>query len=441
MGEPNVSYGIYQPRTPSFGTKNTAVLKKFMVHFRRPSDYAGKYGFDWLRDEYIHPIVTVTNDNNGTAIGAPTALCKNVANLTREYKDGTIYGKDYFPSWLAIFPHTTTSQFAHGSNMHKDGVKLDLEIEEIEALQQDDTELLFESNSQYLTITPNKLSLKTLIGTKKSKNLSGKVVNYYSTSKKITVKCSGGVLNSHGEIKVFAKLGTSPKVEVGKLKVFKNNIIPKAEIVAVNVITNPSQKASLRTDYQYLFKNQSFNQALIRAEVKVDTEFDLTSLANNTDVSTFLNNNHSYSGARKLDDIVSLYEKYGKYGNIRGGINSNNTHRTYLFFTSLSAGGTRGRCSLDINNDWGNSYIVFNIGLQNARTIIHECGHSFGLPHTFQEGSYAGPHIFYQGYTDAYMDYDWSQPSSANIYSGKMFSFYKWQWELMRRDRSLIFNY
>ena len=28
-------------------------LPKFLVHFRRPDDYRGEFGFDWIRDEYI----------------------------------------------------------------------------------------------------------------------------------------------------------------------------------------------------------------------------------------------------------------------------------------------------------------------------------------------------------------------------------------------------
>ena len=40
-------------------------LPKFLVHFRRPDDYRGEFGFDWIRDEYIYPIVKVAIDNKG----------------------------------------------------------------------------------------------------------------------------------------------------------------------------------------------------------------------------------------------------------------------------------------------------------------------------------------------------------------------------------------
>ena len=29
-------------------------LKKFLVHFRRGSNYKGEYGFDWVREDYIY---------------------------------------------------------------------------------------------------------------------------------------------------------------------------------------------------------------------------------------------------------------------------------------------------------------------------------------------------------------------------------------------------
>ncbi len=45
----------------------------------------------------------------------------------------------------------------------------------------------------------------------------------------------------------------------------------------------------------------------------------------------------------------------------------------------------------------------------------------------------------YQGYSDNYMDYNWQKGSPApeggyygsrdNVYKGKMYSLYKWQWE------------
>lgn len=453
-GYPNTKTTIKLPQVVS--------LKKFMVHFRRPSDYNGKYGFDWLRDEYIYPIINVTHDNQGTPIGGKKALCLDVTKLKTEYKDTSLspYGKDYYPAWLSIFPHTTTAQFKHGSSMHASGVNLDLEVEELESLAKDSTELLFETNNQFLKITPEKLKLKDLIGKKERKNLGGtNTREYYLATKKVNIKCKGGTLNKNEEIKVFAKLGNK-KEEVGKLILSKNDEIPKAEIVAINVISSAT-KAGIKSDYQYLFKNQSFNQALVRAEVKVDTEFNLVELSKKHPVvQTFLNNVSSMGSKQIKNTLVSFYETYGKHrptsntGKINY-ITSTGTTRTYLFYTEFLAGNVLGSYSLDANNNWGNSYIIYKSALKDDHTIIHEAAHSLGLPHIFQGGSYAGKHTFYHGYTENYMDYTWQlglpvdatdltkgfYSSGDNKFKGKMYSFYKWQWKELRSDRSLITNY
>ncbi|GEQ86361.1 hypothetical protein ULMS_18690 [Patiriisocius marinistellae] len=449
-------------------------LKRFLVHFRRPDSYQGKYGFDWLRDEYIYPIKTVTNDNNGVAIGSPTALCTNPTALKTEYRITNVvnpirpYGKDYYPAWLSIFPHTTTTQFAHGSNMHSSGVTLDLEIEEIDALSSDATKLIFVSDNPNLTITPNQIDLHTLIGTKQTKSLGGSDTrDFYLATAQVNIKSINAPLTSHTEIKVIAKLARQEE-EVGKLMVYKNNVIPKAEIVAVNVITG-STSASLRNDYQYLFKKQSFNQALIRAEVRVDTQFNINTLpSSDVDVINFKTNyinstsNIGRGNASAFkNDLIALYEKFGDHAPNGSGIDTNANKRTYLFYTTITAqtAGTmvQGSCSANYNTNtagiitginWGNAYIIFGTALQSKRTVLHEGAHSFSLTHTFQQSSsritVSSPFVFYKGFTDNIMDYvnqvgvSTRNPFEAN---DKMNNFYKWQWGIMRNDRSLIFSY
>ncbi|OAB78236.1 zinc metalloprotease [Cochleicola gelatinilyticus] len=431
------------------------VLKKFMVHFRRPSSYQGEYGFDWLRDEYIYPIKTVTHNNSGSPLTGKTPFCMDVGALKTEYKTTDVvnpispYGKDYYPAWLSIFPHTTTAQFAHGSRMHRFGVTLDLEIEEIETLSSDATKITFESGNRNLIVTPSEINLQTLLGSKQTKSLGGSLTRtYYHSSGKVNIKSKDAPLAAHTEIKVFAQLG-SQKEEVGKLMVYKNDVIPKAEIVVVNVITG-STSASLRSDYQFLFKNQSFNQALIRAEVTTDTNFDLTALSSNSDVAAFLSGYSSMSAETIRSAIETLYLKYGTHKPSVGGIDDSTNKKTYLFYTDISAGTINGICSLDIPTmTWGNHYVIFNSGLSSKRTVIHECGHSFSLPHVFSAS--LSPFDFYQGYTDNYMDYTWQRGSPSpsggyyssgdNKYKGKMYSLFKWQWPIIRSDRSLILTY
>ena len=435
------------------GGNHQTQLKKFLVHFRRPKDYRGEYGFDWLREEYIYPLVTVTNDNDGSPINRKVTLCKGVDSLKEKYREDVVnpinpYGKEYFPAWLSIFPFTTNEQFPHGSRMHKNGVFLDLQIDEIDTIVPDGTEIIFETGSPYLEITPNKIPISEVLSTKKrSRRVGGNLINFYYLPKKINIKCKDQPLKRHKDIKVFAKLKGESK-EIGKLMVYKNDVIPKAELVVVNVITNNNNKAKLYEGYQFLLKRQAFNQALIRAEVKIDTEFNLNNLRHNSDVNVFLNNYRSLRADQILDWITKLYEKYGKYGKVPGGINSNNTRKTFLFFTSLTAGNTLGITHLE-HNLWGNVFTIFHSGLLDEHTIVHECAHSLSFHHIFDDDLSKFP--FYWGYKDNYMDYTWQRgendsrggffSTGDNTYKGKMYSFFKWQWDIMRRDRSLTFNY
>jgi hypothetical protein len=483
----NVKIKGYPGTKTAIQVPKVANLKKFVVNFRRGktftdtnqniSDYVGQYGFDWLRDEYIYPIIKVTHDNQGFPINTETPLCLDVAKLKTEYKDSSLspYGKDYFPAWLSIFPHTKSVEFKHGSSMHKNGVDLDLEIEELENLSKDATELLFETNNKFLIVTPEKLNLKDLIDKKETKSLGGTDVrDYYLAENKINIKCKSGVLIKDEEVRVFAKLG-SKKVEVGKLILSKNNIIPKAEVVAINVLIG-GKGGRLRDDYEFIFKRQSYNQALVRAEVDVDTKFNLNNLPQTDQkVLDFIANYSSgtlpsgKSSDNFRKELIELYDLYGKHKPKGGLIDTNVNKRTYLFFTNFSAGNTNGICSAEFNKDisgnitsidWGNAYIVFDGGSKSKRTLIHECGHSLSLPHIFMaaEGTFkvSSSHVFYKGYTDNYMDYEWQQgaivwdsvknkwnrySSGDNKYKGKMYSFFKWQWDIIRKDESLIKNY
>lgn len=88
----------------------------------------------------------------------------------------------------------------------------------------------------------------------------------------------------------------------------------------------------------------------------------------------------------------------------------------------------------------GNALLIFKQALQNNDTLVHELGHTFALPHFFQAGSW-NKHQFYQGHSDNIMDYTWySKVTPYNIppnFKNLRVSFSKWQWELIRNDRSM----
>jgi len=88
----------------------------------------------------------------------------------------------------------------------------------------------------------------------------------------------------------------------------------------------------------------------------------------------------------------------------------------------------------------GDMVVVFNSNLHHAHSYPHELGHSFSLPHTFQTGNMV-KHTFYRGYTENYMDYSSDELGNPNVFHDaklkKPFTFYKWQWDIMRNDKSM----
>ena len=482
------------------GQTSTSCMRKFTIHFRRPKNlkqkegappYKGEYGFDWLRDEYIYPMEKVV------LTGAYTELCKNPINLRKKYledivptgKNFQINGQDYYPAWLSIFACNVQGNNADaGSDMHKDGVYLDLQLDEIDKIIDDETEIFFEPSDPCLKITPEKISISEFLKTsRKDRELNGDthkpVIYYYLLENAVKIICQGDTLKQHGKIKVFAKRGPT-KIEVGRLMVYKNNQIGKANIVVVNVITKdnnnkkviPQSHSSLKS----LYNNHCFNQALIQAEIETIEDFDLVELAkdsNDYDVKSFLHDINDYNdymngsrvinsvfGKRKIkieadkeirDRLCKLYDKYGK--NLPKNpeyhkkpekflkINDGKHYKTYLFFTEISPfyadtgqGDTYGMAYVQ-GSDWGNMTVIYKKGLTDDYTIMHETAHSFSLSHTFEELSETE---FYQGYTENVMDYyKYELPNrkkeSDGQYKNKMYSFFKWQWDLMRKDQSI----
>ena len=491
------------PKTsPPIGQTSTSCLQKFTIHFRRPDKlkqkkgappYRGEYGFDWLRDEYIYPVKKVAYDEVETPDNPEfketyLELCKEPIKLRQEYlkdiepsgKEFKLHGQDYYPAWLSIFACNVQSSNANpnvGSTMHKDGVYLDLQLDEIDEITDDRTEISFKPSVPCLKITPKKISISEFIKTTREKrilnnNIGQPEIYFYKLENAVRIICEGDTLKQHEQIKVFAKLG-STEYEVGRLMVYKNNNIGKADIFVVNVITdydvNNQVDPKSRPPLDYLYKYQSFNQAMIRAEVRAIENFDLLALEEKTkdsDISLFLKDakNLLYIDNKKVPDpedptkttsgdlailkrLSVLYHKYGKHTTKGIGLNEKKHHNSYLFFTTINSEtvwGTTYAKSKSQNLEWGNVYMIFKNGLTDEHNIVHEAAHSFSLTHTF---SYLhSPHVFQKGYTENYMDYPFHQEYSLDTYvleivdseyKDKMYSFFKWQWDLMRNDSSI----
>ena len=496
------------PKTSSkIDQTSTSCLQKFTIHFRRPdklkqnqnAPYRGEYGFDWLRDEYIYPIEEVLYDNCNDSeppipINGYRALCLKSDQLKLEYLQVGIadpiqpHGQDYYPAWLSIFACDVQGNNADkGSEMHKDGVYLDLQLDEIDKIINDGTELYFKPSDPCLKITPEKISISKFLKTSIKKRSINKdtdtKISYYLLKNAVKIICQGDTLKEHGQIKVFAKLG-STEIEVGQLMVYQNHSIGEANLVVVNVITeydNNNNKVIPQShpSLDDIFNNQSFNQAMIKVKIKATENFDLVELrnkTNNKDIIDFLydikdstymksqrqNPKNSKKTIESSSDIknrlIKIYEKFGKNIPADGKpIHDEKHHNTYLLFTNLNptmsngiavGGEACGKMTSSHVMEWGNGLVIFQSGLKDRHIIIHEAAHTFTLPHTFEPSSkYSSAnnkYIFYRGYTENVMDYDAYLISDdplaydQNKYNGQMYSFFKWQWDLMRKDKKSI---
>ena len=495
------------PQTSSpIGQASTSCLQRFTIHFRRPAKlkqnknapYKGEYGFDWLRDEYIYPIQKVAYDEVilKQTIDKFVELCIDHKDLKLEYMNEDItnpikpHCQDYYPAWLSIFASKVKGENADaGSEMHKDGVYLDLQLDEIDTIIPDGTKIIFKPSDPCLKITPKKISIKKFLKTSikkrpiNSDTNNKQEISYYLLENAVKIMCQGGTLKKPGKINVIAKLGQC-KSEVGQLMVYENDKIGKANIVVVNVITKDTnnQKVIPQThpSLNDLYNNQSFNQAMIKVNIKVTENFDLVALYNKTkdkDIIDFLNDilDTNYITSQKPDPnnpletiyasddikrrLIDLYQKYGKNTpKDNKKIHDEGHYNTYMLFIDVkptfNGESTFGSADLRKDNtkyEWGNIFVIYKKGLTDEHTIVHEAAHTFTLPHTFESfldykknPTLNNKYRFHRGYTENYMDYaqhvDLSQNNKVgkNKYYRQMYSFFKWQWKLMRDDKKSI---
>ena len=431
--------------------------REFTVHFRQPKNMAGRYGFDYPRDADRYPIERVLGKRK------PIPLFKgNISNFKDIYLKGAMHSPllhkyNYLPAWLAIFPYTTNSVYKGGSSMHKDGVQLDIELQKLigdtsKLSASKYTELKFvSSNPSKLTVSPSSIPIKKFIkqGDKTTvvDKTNSKSRKDYVLKKAVLVKgVKNKLLSKHESIAVYA-ISAKSKDLVGELMVHKNDQTYKADLVLVptKITTGISQDA-LR-DIEWYLKYKSFNQALIRAEIKTTEPFDLKEFINNTDIKNYINtvkkNNHTSKSAS--DGIIDAYDKHGagKITDNKGNpipINTAGHKRTYIFLLDFANPYSKGIAPLEYSTDgkavsWGNVAVIFKNAWGNLDTLVHEIGHSLSLPHIFEPHS-ANQYKFYQGFSNKVMDYTWQQGTeNPNPYS--RISFARYEWYLMQNDRSV----
>jgi hypothetical protein len=251
-------------------------------------------------------------------------------------------------------------------------------------------------------------------------------------------------LGNHVEVKVVAK-GSDKEMEVGKLMIYKNERIPKAEIVMIR-LSYDDVNVNLDVQYHDILKNQAFNQALIRAEIIDDEKFIINELdATDPDVIAFKTNfpdGTNHNGKSFLNSTVDLYNKLGKHKIDP----AQSSKRTLMFITNQQSSGPGGIAEGNFISGsfvWGNAVVIFNSNLDSKSSFIHEICHSLSLPHIFSKK--LSIYKFFRGYTDNYLDYTTkfdgtaAKNKIANVHA-RLFLF-KWQWDIMRADQSLIDNY
>ncbi|MCU4419304.1 zinc metalloprotease [Acinetobacter bereziniae] len=475
--------------SPTAGTSCATCLRKFTVHFRRnESSYKGDFGFDWIRDEYRYDQNYDTYDDNGNkSVKKGPFYLNDFKNLAEAYHSPKNvlrpYGVVYYPAWLSLFAIAKKGLLS-SSIINKDGVDLKIEVEQLyfdskEPLNDDGTIIRLIHSKKKIVLSNTEIKLSDLISKrnvlhlKKDGNKVSKVV--YTNNITINIKCLEPFSN-YEHIDVYAeKNGVSENV--GRLVLYPNYVIPKAEIVLIDVLWGNLKKFNKPKNLDFHLKFSSLNQALIRAEVVADLTFQLDNpkIIKNADVISFLKNCGVMNANEIKKSIIDLYDKYGDRKPVVNGkvlnLDDDGHHRTFIFFTGLNAGNILGIASSRdnsfqekiqcfLNNEgnsakkWGNSAIIYNTAIQYPvldkkngdikylHTVIHELCHTLGLAHTFSDSfgfNRLSFHRFPQGYVDNLMDYPHNKREYTNNYilNKKFLNLFKWQWDIVRKDRSV----
>lgn len=480
---------ITSPGPSSSSTATCATcLRKFTIHFRRPytelqpASFKGEFGFDWLRDEYIHPILKLDNSTYHKIYSLNRSL--DIPRLKKAYIDYTKkinpYGTEYIPTFLTIFSEKFIKK--KGYVNLKSEVLLDLEIHQIIGDESpidlnDSTEIEFVSDNNNVLISYGsnsnfnktvKCQLRDLISNGQKNKILDQANNisrkYYQKKQSIYIWSKGKGHPQDAVIQVFA-IKSGVRELVGILCVKQNNNIKKAKFKIIKIIGD-SNPVNILPNLNVLLREKSLNQALIDVDVDSIENFDILSMsrAGDVDAIDFINNfynsalqnsanERSFNSARTddfINKVMFLYEKNKKLGYK---INSDKNEYTYIFCTNLASqvydsqgnedGSILGSATYEhesgyTNEQWGNMIVMFGPALLDEKTYLHEIGHTFKLFHVFENGQ---NFEFLHGFTDNIMDYDFIENISFNgaydsPYLGSQFSLFRWQWELINSDRS-----
>ena len=427
----------------------------YLIHFRRPDNYKGEFGFDWMRDEYKN-------------------ICYNYNELKQEYTPCQIQGQEYFVPWLSMFPN-------------QENVKIALNLENIKG-ELSRKDIIKIPPIVGVSFEPSIIKLKDI----QKKREEGK--EYL-----VTVSCSKP-LTKDICISVFDK----DNQVIGKLNIAKNDVKYYLPITIVNILGNNLQTDDISvSNIKSFFNQRSFQQAFIETDIRKDNltinvnslleegalsitidENNIENIVANEKTLNFLSNLFSNSKGvnlfilklnrwhfRKYESNNQNYNNYDVYEVIDIDNKNGKLLKGYKYVCSYNEreiDNSRGNYFIVLRGMVGeskviptkrNSCIVYN-GYDNEIAMVHEISHLLGLPENFstalnknyydklkkienlntEQKEYVRDYenmsknnyfFFRRAYTDNFMDY--YEP----IYypeSPIKKSFYHWQYGIMQYE-------
>ncbi len=385
-----------EPEDPPTSPDNPAKKPlELIVHFRRPDDYNGEFGFDWMRDDYKD-------------------ICSNFDELGRDYESMKIYGKPYYVPWLAIFPDDHND---HKQQSEK-GIRLKLEIESLNNSEDNiGTKIGLSTSSPFLLVNP------TEIDSQKSSHI-------------IEIRCTEKIADD--KIFIEARDLASQNL-VGKLNILRNDSIYRFTLFLIRLLDDPDkaeneeEKSAIeRANECYLghinddwinsvadrVNNFGLNQALIKCDVVFkDIKIDSKDWIKNG----YLTEDKRIIETSFREAIKPLCENNGVSVFLCGFLSKG-------FSSGAAWAGTKPTtlnyviCPQYIDSD-GSSYA--------KRILLHEIGHVLGLGHTFgNDNTYKLQMLK----TDNIMDYPVDPENQENLNPFDRITFSRRQWLKMQEE-------